>query len=1071
MPTVDLRFMIYGKDEIKQATGYMIELGAASKDRIVAHDKEGRAMKRAMIATKQQNKFYIELLKIRSDDLASGRLTAAQREEQFNNHMRMLDAEESRLKDYVQTDRVDIAQRKRKNKIINDSIKATVKYNNDTEKLRRTYDSTYAATKRYKQGLKDIDRAFEGMEDGPERASRAIKALKSDYQAFIAASKSGQLVDAGNQFARYGDQAYRAQQRTKRFASVGLQQAGYQVNDFIVQIASGQNALVAFGQQGSQLAGIFGTQGAVVGAVIAAVAALGNLAYQAYMAQEGIKTLEDALSDLGDALGMVADAEQTLEDLASGEYLGHMADEAERLADSLRALGLAKGLAEVVSGMKAVTDTDMGFLDEFIKGSIEKSKDLIPFYRMFATNFYRETQTLTEKMQDDQAQNMAASLFGKDSGKVGYTEAFLQDLRKLQEAKASAEEVAKRISTFTKQAEIWGFDDATTEGKALFDEIIRLGDGARKIAEAQADSVRQERDRRQAVEDSATEMEAFYKQIEKEDKQYWKRYYKNYKLQQKQEADRLKAGIAAAKRILDAQEKAAEGGARVQLKYENAVSAARAKLKKAEGDDATAQRREKALAAKVAEEQVRSQYESLRLKNGQLQLTVKQTAEMDNQIRLAKAAATQAVVLKYEAEAAAEKIRKDAEAARELANQIERAARAYETFLTRGQSEEIKLAGLREKLRVLQEGGTSGQASAAQRLEVQTDKIMAETREQRKLQKALGDDRTKTEDEITEAATKRLTVAQQTYGVELKIAKEQEGRKSGGKTPKSALDILLKEERSMDLKLDQRRALIGLTDREILLENTKYALMSKVQEQMATMDESQKAATLARIDGIAQEMAAREEQIKLMEEVEAQNKHIADTIANSFGSALTSIVDGTKSVKDAFKEMARDIIAELYQIYVVKQITGMISSAIMGPTLAGGYSPGGKTYGSGAKINAMQAANGGAFYGGNVIPFANGGVVGYPTNFGMSGGRRGLMGEAGPEAIMPLKRGANGKLGVQAEGGSGGVVIHQNFNFQANGDDSVKKIISQAAPQIAQMTKSSIISDRRRGGQMKATFG
>jgi phage-related minor tail protein len=81
------------------------------------------------------------------------------------------------------------------------------------------------------------------------------------------------------------------------------------------------------------------------------------------------------------------------------------------------------------------------------------------------------------------------------------------------------------------------------------------------------------------------------------------------------------------------------------------------------------------------------------------------------------------------------------------------------------------------------------------------------------------------------------------------------------------------------------------------------------------------------------------------------------------------------------------------------------------------------------------------------------------------------MGEAGPEAIMPLKRGKNGKLGVQAEGGSGGVVIHQNFNFQANGDDSVKKIISQAAPQIAQMTKSSIISDRRRGGQMKATFG
>ena len=185
-------------------------------------------------------------------------------------------------------------------------------------------------------------------------------------------------------------------------------------------------------------------------------------------------------------------------------------------------------------------------------------------------------------------------------------------------------------------------------------------------------------------------------------------------------------------------------------------------------------------------------------------------------------------------------------------------------------------------------------------------------------------------------------------------------------------------------------------------------------------------------------------------------KEVADTIANSMGDALMSIVDGTKSVSDAFKDMARAIIADLYQIYVVKQITGMISGAIMGPAAAGGYfgPAGGVGGGSGA-----------------TIAYADGGVVGSPTTFGMSGGRTGLMGEAGPEAIMPLKRGANGKLGVQAEGGAGDVIIHQNFNFAANGDESVKKLIAQAAPQIANMTKSSIISDRRRGGQMKATFG
>ena len=204
---------------------------------------------------------------------------------------------------------------------------------------------------------------------------------------------------------------------------------------------------------------------------------------------------------------------------------------------------------------------------------------------------------------------------------------------------------------------------------------------------------------------------------------------------------------------------------------------------------------------------------------------------------------------------------------------------------------------------------------------------------------------------------------------------------------------------------------------------------------------------------LAEDVAKQEELTKVFEEQRQAQKEVADTIANSMGDALTSIVDGTKSVKDAFKDMARAIIAELYQIYVVKQITGMISSAI------NPYLP------------RVPNANGNAMYGGNVIPFANGGVVGSPTTFPMSAGRTGLMGEAGPEAIMPLKRGANGKLGVQAEGGAGDVVIHQNFNFAANGDESVKKLIAQAAPQIANMTKSSIISDRRRGGQMKATFG
>ncbi len=70
---------------------------------------------------------------------------------------------------------------------------------------------------------------------------------------------------------------------------------------------------------------------------------------------------------------------------------------------------------------------------------------------------------------------------------------------------------------------------------------------------------------------------------------------------------------------------------------------------------------------------------------------------------------------------------------------------------------------------------------------------------------------------------------------------------------------------------------------------------------------------------------------------------------------------------------------------------------------------------------------GGSFSQGRVMPFANGGVVSGPVSFGMRGGR-GLMGEAGPEAIMPLARGADGKLGVRAGGGARPVNIVMNIS-------------------------------------------
>jgi lambda family phage tail tape measure protein len=74
----------------------------------------------------------------------------------------------------------------------------------------------------------------------------------------------------------------------------------------------------------------------------------------------------------------------------------------------------------------------------------------------------------------------------------------------------------------------------------------------------------------------------------------------------------------------------------------------------------------------------------------------------------------------------------------------------------------------------------------------------------------------------------------------------------------------------------------------------------------------------------------------------------------------------------------------------------------------------------------MPFAKGAAFSQGRVMPFAKGGVVSQATSFPMRGGT-GLMGEAGPEAIMPLARGADGRLGVRAAGSGRPVTVVMNI--------------------------------------------
>ncbi|WP_294608711.1 phage tail tape measure protein [uncultured Roseovarius sp.] len=124
-----------------------------------------------------------------------------------------------------------------------------------------------------------------------------------------------------------------------------------------------------------------------------------------------------------------------------------------------------------------------------------------------------------------------------------------------------------------------------------------------------------------------------------------------------------------------------------------------------------------------------------------------------------------------------------------------------------------------------------------------------------------------------------------------------------------------------------------------------------------------------------------------------------------------AVVDGD-SLSDSLRTLATSMINTAFNAAtrpVTDQVGGLVAQGI--GSLVGGLFP---------------FAKGGSFSQGRVQPFANGGVISGPTTFPMRGGT-GLMGEAGPEAIMPLSRGPDGKLGVRGQGG-GNVSVVMNIS-------------------------------------------
>ena len=158
----------------------------------------------------------------------------------------------------------------------------------------------------------------------------------------------------------------------------------------------------------------------------------------------------------------------------------------------------------------------------------------------------------------------------------------------------------------------------------------------------------------------------------------------------------------------------------------------------------------------------------------------------------------------------------------------------------------------------------------------------------------------------------------------------------------------------------------------------------------------------SRLEDVAAMTAAFEQELgRLQATVQDTGRDVASlqrTISSGLRKAIDGLVFDGGKLSDAFRTVGRSMLDAAYAAAlkpVTSHVGGLLAAGVEGLT-------------------------------NSLLPFARGGIVSGPTAFPMRGGT-GLMGEAGPEAIMPLARGPDGRLGVRSAGGGGPVTVVMNI--------------------------------------------
>jgi len=210
------------------------------------------------------------------------------------------------------------------------------------------------------------------------------------------------------------------------------------------------------------------------------------------------------------------------------------------------------------------------------------------------------------------------------------------------------------------------------------------------------------------------------------------------------------------------------------------------------------------------------------------------------------------------------------------------------------------------------------------------------------------------------------------------------------------------------------------------------------------------------------------------------NTQIANSFVSTFKKLEDSLVEFVQTGTLNFKKLAKSIINDITRIFIRSQIIAPLLGGF--ENIFGGGNifsnlfrkrgGGGSSFRPdlGGMLSApmldpvpgIKFANGAAFASNQIVPYAKGGIVNKPTIFPFAKGI-GLMGEAGAEAIMPLRRGRGGRLGVEASGGNiGNIVVNVDASgtaVQGNSEDS-----EMLGTMLGAAIEQELIKQQRPGG-------